>query len=324
MPKKKILITGCAGFIGYHLTIKLLKNKNYLIEGLDNINNYYDVSLKKIRLRELKKYENFKFYKNDLKSYKTLKKIFKDAKYEIIINLAAQAGVRYSITNPDAYFDSNINGFYNILKLSTEFKIKHLLFASTSSVYGNSDKFPLTEDLKTDSPKSFYSASKKVNEIMAYSFSSIYKLPITGLRFFTVYGNLGRPDMALFKFSKAIKKNKKFQLFNKGDHYRDFTHVDDVTIAISKIINQPPSSKVPYDVFNICKSKSIFIKDVVKKIELFYNKKAKIINLPLQQGDVKKTLGSSKKLQNKIKYKPKKNFNDGLLEFLKWHRDFNG
>ena len=211
-----LLVTGCSGFIGFHLTKKLLEKKNNIIYGIDNLNSYYDLKLKKDRLKILKNYKNFKFSKEDITNKKSLKKIFQKYKFKIVINLAAQAGVRYSIDNPNTYFSSNVVGFYNILDLCQKFKINHLLYASTSSVYGSANSFPLNENMNTDKPLSFYSATKKTNEVMAYSYSSIYKLRTTGLRFFTVYGPYGRPDMSLFKFVKNILLNRPIKVFNKG------------------------------------------------------------------------------------------------------------
>ena len=252
-------------------------------------------------------------------SSKKLENLFLKFCFDYVINLAAQAGVRYSIKNPDAYFDSNIQGFYNILKLSNKFKIQHLIFASTSSVYGESKKFPIVESDNTDEPKSFYSASKKINEMMAYSFSSIHNLKITGLRFFTVYGTFGRPDMAIFKFSKAIINNKKFDLYNNGDHYRDFTHVEDVVSSIEKLINKASNKTTPYRILNICKSSTVKLSKVVKLIENYYGKKAKYNSLPIQVGDVHKTFGSNKNLYSITKLKPSVKFEDGLKDFLNWH-----
>ena len=239
MKKKKenILITGCAGFIGFHLSNTLIKSNKYNVYGIDNLNNYYSKKLKNHRLNILKKNKNFfKFSKADISNKTKLSSIFKKHKFHIVINLAAQAGVRYSIENPETYYKSNINGFFNILNCSLEQKVSHLLFASTSSVYGNTNKFPITENFTTDKPLSFYAATKKCNEVMAYSYSNIYKMPITAMRFFTVYGPLGRPDMSLFKFTKLIKENKKIDLFNNGNHVRDFTYVDDIVDGIYSLI----------------------------------------------------------------------------------------
>ena len=229
----KILITGCAGFIGYHLCKKLLKNNN-IVFGIDNLNNYYDLKLKKDRLKNLKN-KKFLFYKIDIKNKKKLLKFVKIKKIDVIYHLAAQAGVRYSIFNPETYFDNNLKGFFNILETCRENKIKHLIFASTSSVYGKKEKFPAKETDNTDQPLSFYAASKKCNEIMAYSYSKIYNLKCTGVRFFTVYGPYGRPDMALYKFTKSIINRKKVNLFNKGHHTRDFTYIDDVVHFLVKM-----------------------------------------------------------------------------------------
>ena len=228
----KILITGCAGFIGYHLSKKLSLN-NDKIFGIDNLNNYYDVDLKKKRLNNLSS-KNFSFSKIDIKDYKNLKKFFKKNRFDIVYHLAAQAGVRYSIFNPETYFENNLKGFFNILECCREFKIKNLIFASTSSVYGKQKKFPLKEKYLTDKPLSFYAATKKCNEIMAYSYSQIYNLKCTALRFFTVFGPFGRPDMALYKFSNSIVKNKNLELYNSGNHTRDFTYIDDVIIYLER------------------------------------------------------------------------------------------
>ena len=231
----KILVTGCAGFIGYHLCLKLLEKNKHKVYGLDNISNYYDVKLKNSRLKNLKEHPNkFYFHKIDIANFNKLKNNFKKNNYDYVIHLAAQAGVRASIQKPSQYVRSNLTGFFNILEISKIFKIKHLVFASTSSVYGSTKKFPLSEDNNTDKPLSFYAATKKSNELMAYSYSNIHKLPCTGLRLFTVYGPYGRPDMSLFKFTKAIFNSNKIDLFNRGDHVRDFTYIDDVVYTPAK------------------------------------------------------------------------------------------
>ena len=319
----KILITGTAGFIGFHLSKKLLKDKNTVF-GFDNLNNYYDVDIKKDRIKDLKKYKNFNFAKISLSQKDKINKIIKDNNIKFIIHLAAQAGVRYSIENPSSYFKSNLEGFFNILEISKENKIKHLIFASTSSVYGNNSKFPLTENMNTDKPLSFYAATKKSNEIMAYSYSNIYRIPTTALRFFTVYGPFGRPDMSLFKFTKSILSNQKINLFNSGNHTRDFTYVDDIVEGISGIINKPSKELIPYNCFNIGGGKPNKLKLFLKNIENNLNKKAKIKNLPLQLGDVKKTHSSINKLHKYSSYQPKTNIKKGIKNFINWYKKYYG
>ena len=314
----KILITGTAGFIGYHLSLNLLKLK-FQVYGIDNLNNYYSNIIKKNRLKELKKNNNFIFYKTDLKNKKKIENIVYKNKIKIIVHLAAQAGVRYSIDKPEKYFESNISGFFNILEICRSCKIKHLIFASTSSVYGNNKKFPLSENFNTDKPLSFYAASKKTNEVMAYSYSNIYKIPITGLRFFTVYGPFGRPDMSLFKFTKATLENKEIQLFNSGNHIRDFTYVDDIVAAIINLIKKPSKSNIPYNIFNIGSSNPQTLKKFINIIEKNLQKKVKFRNLPLQKGDVIKTHANTNNLKKHIKYKPKVNIEEGVLKFIKWY-----
>jgi UDP-glucuronate 4-epimerase len=319
--KKSFLITGCAGFIGFHLSKLLLKKTNSIIVGVDNINNYYDQKLKNLRLNNLREYRNFKFYKCDLNSKKLLN-IFKKYKFDIVINLAAQAGVRYSIKNPSLYFSSNISGFYKILEYCRLYKVKHLIFASTSSVYGNSKKFPIKENDSTDKQISFYAASKKTNETMAHSYSAIYSMQTTALRFFTVYGPFGRPDMSLYKFTKNMIENKKINVFNYGKHIRDFTYIDDVCTSIFKLLNKKNKNKIPFNVFNVAssspKSLNFFIKIIEKKLLIKSNK----IFLPLQKGDIYKTFASNKKLYNFIKFKPKTSFEIGIENFINWYKSY--
>jgi len=317
----KILITGVAGFIGFHLAEKLLKLK-YEVYGIDNLNNYYDIELKKNRLKKFKENKNFKFYFSSLSEKSKLNNIVKKNKIKYIVNLAAQAGVRYSIDNPEQYFKSNIEGFFNILEISKNNKIKHLIYASTSSVYGDNKKFPLEEKSQTDKPLSFYAASKKTNEVMAYSYSHIYKIPTTGLRFFTVYGPFGRPDMALFKFTKSILSNKYLSLFNNGNHIRDFTYIDDITDGIMLLIKKPSKKSVPYNIFNIGSNSPKPLKEFIKKIEFFLKQKSKTRNLPLQLGDIKKTHASIDALSKYIKYKPKYNINIGIKHFIDWYKSY--
>ena len=313
----KILVTGCAGFIGFHLVIKLLKKK-FEVYGVDNINNYYDVKLKKSRLLILAEFDNFKFNKFDLIDKTKLNNLIKKNKIKYIVHLAAQAGVRYSIQNPDSYFKNNLEVFFNVIEVSRKNNINHLVFASTSSVYGENKKFPLNEIDNTDKPISFYAATKKSNEVLAHSYSYIYKLPCTALRFFTVYGPYGRPDMALFKFTKNILENKKIELFNNGNHFRDFTYIDDIINGISSIIQKPKKNKVPFNIFNIGNGKSRKLKDYLFIIEKHLNKKAKIKNMPLQQGDIIKTHSDIKSLSNFSGYLAKTDIEEGIAKFADW------
>ncbi len=317
----KILITGAAGFIGFHLSKKLLDNKCE-VYGIDNLNSYYDVELKKNRIKILKKIKNFHFFKIDLRHKNKIDTVLKKNNIKYIVHLAAQAGVRHSIKFPEDYFKSNMEGFFNILDLSRKFKIKHLVFASTSSVYGNNTKFPLKESSNTDKPLSFYAATKKSNEIMAYSYANIYNLPVTSLRFFTVYGPFGRPDMALFKFTKLILQNKKIQLFNSGNHFRDFTYIGDIIEGIIGLISKPSKNEIPYNCFNIGGGKSHKLIDFLDEIEINLNKKAKIKNFPLQTGDVKKTHASISKLKDYSFYNPKIDINTGVKKFIDWYIDY--
>lgn len=315
-----ILITGCAGFIGFHLSSELVSK--YKIIGIDNLNNYYDPELKKNRLKILKNKRNFSFYKIDLLNYKKINQIIKKNKIKYIIHLAAQAGVRHSINNPGAYFKSNIEGFFNILELSKVNKIKHLVFASTSSVYGDNKNFPLKENSNTDTPLSFYAASKKSNEVMAYSYSNIYKIPCTAVRFFTVYGPFGRPDMSLFKFTNKIIKNQYINLYNRGNHERDFTYIDDIVDGIAAVVNKIPKNKIPYKVYNIGNGKPRKLIDYLNIIEKFLNKKSKVKKLPLQAGDIVKTHADVNLLKKDVGYKPKTTIEEGIKKFLDWYVEY--
>jgi UDP-glucuronate 4-epimerase len=318
----KILITGCAGFIGFHLANLLCKNFSYKVYGIDNLNNYYDIKLKTDRIKILKENNNFLFKKINIANKNKLLDNFKKNKYDCVINLAAQAGVRNSITNPDQYVESNLIGFYNILEASKTYKIKHLLTASTSSVYGLNRKFPLKEDFNTDFPLSFYAATKKSNEVMAYSYSNIFKLPITVMRFFTVYGPYGRPDMALFKFTKGISNKTKIDVFNNGKHVRDFTYIDDVTHSIELLIKKPPKNLIPYEIYNISSSNPEKLGFFIKLIEKNLNVKGRLNYKDLQKGDVIKTFGSNKKIVNKIKFKPVTKINEGIKKFIIWYKKY--
>jgi UDP-glucuronate 4-epimerase len=318
----RILVTGCAGFIGFNLCLKLLKEKKYLILGIDNLNSYYDPKLKKKRLKILSTNNNFKFSKIDIANQKKLFNELKNKKIEVVVNLAAQAGVRYSITNPEAYFNSNLKGFFNILELSRVKKIQHLIFASTSSVYGDNKKFPTKESFNTDLPLSFYAATKKSNEVMAHSYSEIYKLKCTGLRFFTVYGPYGRPDMSLFKFTKAIFENKTIDLFNSGNHTRDFTFVDDIVESIKKIIENKKNNKKIYNIYKIGNGRPVNLKTLIKILEKFTGKQLKYRNLDIQKGDVIKTHADISKLIKEIDYEPQTKIEHGIKSFLDWYKGF--
>ena len=319
----KILVTGCAGFIGYHLVLSLLSSTNHEIIGIDNINNYYDTKLKKRRLKILNKELKFKFYKIDLKNKNILNNNFKKNKYDIVVNLAAQAGVRLSIKKPQNYFDSNILGFFNIIEASNLIKVKHFVFASTSSVYGNSNEFPLKESTSTDKPLSFYAATKKCNEIIAYSYSNIFKLPCTGLRFFTVYGPFGRPDMSLYKFTKSILLNQSLELFNYGKHERDFTFIDDVVNYIIKLIFIYPKKRIPYEIYNVGSNDPIKLKIFLKYIEKSLNKKAKVTYKKLQRGDVYKTHADNSSIIKKTKFLFNTNLNVGIAKFHDWYKSYH-
>ena len=318
----KILVTGCAGFIGFHTCLGLLKNKKNKIYGIDNVNSYYDKKLKNSRLKILSKYKNFYFQKIDISNKKIITNYLNQYKHSYIIHLAAQAGVRYSFDNPDEYFNSNIKGFYNILEAIKLLKIKHFIFASTSSVYGDSNKTPFKEDDLTDKPVSFYAASKKINEVMSYPYAKNYELPITSLRFFTVYGPFGRPDMALFKFVKNILSNKPIDLFNKGDHSRDFTYIDDVVNSILKVIQKPPKFKIPYRILNIGSNNPKKLNYFISLIENKLNKKAKKNKIKFQIGDVKSTHANISNLKKLINYKPSTNILNGINEFVNWYKKF--
>lgn len=320
--QKGILITGCAGFIGYHVANKLISISKYKIIGIDNINNYYDVDLKKSRLKKLFSLKNFKFFRININNKKKISELCKQFNIIYIINLAAQAGVRYSNENPSVYFDSNLKGFFNILEISRENNIKHLITASSSSVYGNQKKFPIKESSNTDNPLSFYAATKKSNEIMSHSYSNIYKIPITCLRIFTAYGPYGRPDMALFEFTKNILKRKKIKVFNKGNHERDFTHIDFIVDSIIGLISKPPKKNVPFEIYNLANSEPQKLKYFIDLIESGLKIKAKKMYLPIQKGDVVKTYASNSKLLKILKINKSFSLRQGIDQFLSWYKNF--
>lgn len=323
-----ILITGCSGFIGYFLTKKLLES-NYKVIGIDNLNSYYDVKLKKARLDNLlslKNSKNFMFYKIDIASKASLNRIFKENNIKIVVNLAAQAGVRYSIENPEAYIKSNIIGFFNILESCRHFECKKLVYASSSSVYGNNSKIPFSEEANTDNPISLYAATKKANEVMAESYKNLYAIEAIGLRFFTVYGPMGRPDMAYFKFTKSILDDEPISVYNNGNLKRDFTFIDDVIEALEKIINsminQSNNSKASHKIYNIGNNNPQTLKRFIRILENHCNKKAKKLLVPNQLGDVHKTYADISRASSHFDYKPKTSLDEGLKIFVDWYKNF--
>ena len=337
-----ILITGSSGFIGYHLTKKLLKSKKNVI-GIDNLNSYYDINLKKARLEELYKISkiekvDFTFFREDIENYKKVETIFKTHKPKKVVNLAAQAGVRYSLENPSAYIKANLEGFGNIIELSRQYSIEHLVFASSSSVYGGNQKLPFCENDNVDHPVSLYAATKKANELIAHSYSHLYNLPVTGLRFFTVYGPWGRPDMALFLFTKAILNNEEINIYNHGKMTRDFTYIDDIVESLSRIIDKTPESDknfnymtpnpstswAPYKVFNIGNSNPTQLLDYIEAIEKATGLKAKRKYLPMQPGDVENTSADTHSLEDWINFKPNTSIEKGVTEFVSWYKSFYG
>ncbi len=329
------MVTGSAGFIGSVVSIKLLERGDDVI-GIDNHNNYYDPKLKDARSERLKKKSNYKHYKIDLKDQHSLDEIFKKHKIQKVVNLAAQAGVRYSMENPLAYINSNIVGFIHILENCRKHKVEHLVYASTSSVYGANTKMPFSEHDSANHPLSVYSASKKSNELMAHVYSFLYQLPTTGLRFFTVYGPWGRPDMALFKFTKNIIEEKPIDVFNYGKHTRDFTYIDDIVEGIIRTLDNPATinvnwnsnqpdpatSKAPWRIYNIGNNKSVQLMDYINALEITLKKKAIINFLPLQLGDVPDTFANTDNLKEKFDYKPNTPVLDGIRYFVKWYRDY--
>ena len=332
---KKITVTGSAGFIGSALCLKLLERGEKVV-GIDNHNDYYDPRLKELRLERLEKFSNYKHYRTDLNDQNGLKEIFKNHKPEIVVNLAAQAGVRYSMENPLAYIFSNIVGFANILENCRNYNIEHLVYASTSSIYGANTKMPFSEHHSANHPLSLYAASKKSNELMAHTYSYLYKLPTTGLRFFTVYGPWGRPDMALFKFTKKILNNEPIDVFNFGNHTRDFTYIDDIVNGVIKTIDNPSvsdlnwnsnnpnpaSSKAPWSIYNIGNNKPVKLMDYIHALEVSLGKKAKINYLPLQPGDVPDTYADVSNLKKKFDYKPSTSVANGVSNFVNWYKEF--
>jgi UDP-glucuronate 4-epimerase len=335
----KILITGTAGFIGYHLAKKFIERGDTVV-GIDNINDYYDVELKYARLadsgisRDAEQWhypvqssscEDYTFIRMNLEDREELNTLFEKEKFDVVCNLAAQAGVRYSIENPHAYINSNIVGFTNILEACRNNNIQHLVYASSSSVYGNSDKMPLSVSDRVDNPISLYAATKKSNELMAHTYSHLFGIPTTGLRFFTVYGPWGRPDMAPILFANAITQGKPIKVFNKGNLERDFTYVDDIVNGIAKIVEQQDTNNdqtVNYQIHNIGNGNPIKLMDFIETIENEFGKKAEKIMMPMQPGDVYKTFADVSALKEKFNYAPNTSLQTGIAEFIKWYKAF--
>ena len=321
---KRYLITGGAGFIGFFLS-KALLEKGAQVIGLDNMNDYYEVSLKEVRLKILKEYPNYRFVKADLADKEIVFNVFKDFKPQIVVNLAAQAGVRYSIDNPDAYIQSDIVGFFNILEACRYYPVEHLVFASSSSVYGGNKKVPFSVEDQVDKPVSLYAATKKSNELMAYSYSKLYQIPLTGLRFFTVYGPMGRPDMAYFKFAKKIMADEPIQIYNNGDMLRDFTYIDDIVKGIENILCNPPSQDengAAYKIYNIGNNKPEKLMDYISVLEKCLGREAKKEYLPMQPGDVYETYADVQDLMEDYGFKPSTTIEEGLSRFAEWFLNY--
>lgn len=331
----KILITGAAGFVGFHLSRKLLDQSVEII-GIDNLNDYYNPTLKQSRLEILEKYDNFVFHKIDLKNQAAVNKIFENYRPEYVINLAAQAGVRYSIENPHAYIDSNLIGFINILEACRNYPVKHLLYASSSSVYGGNKIAPFSTNHNVDHPVSLYAATKKSNELMAHTYSHLYNIPTTGLRFFTVYGPYGRPDMAYFSFTKDILAGNPIKVFNHGKMERDFTYIDDIVEGIEKLVDIIPvanknwdesrndlsESFAPYKIYNIGNNSPVPLMRFINSIEAALGKEAEKIYIDMQPGDVLRTYADVSDLERDINFKPSTSIENGVLRFVEWYKEY--
>jgi len=331
----KVLVTGSAGFIGSELSIKLLSRGDKVI-GIDNHNNYYDTKLKEARLARQINHPNYQHIRMDIEDGKLVEKLFNEHQFEGVVNLAAQAGVRYSIENPLAYINTNIVGFGHILEGCRHSNVKHLVYASSSSVYGSNAKMPFSVHDNVDHPLSLYAASKKANELMAHTYSNLYDLPTTGLRFFTVYGPWGRPDMALFKFTKAILAGEKIEVFNYGKHRRDFTYIDDIVEGVMRVLDKPAeanpdwsannpdsgTSQAPWRIYNIGNNSPVELMDYIDALETSLGKKAEKELLPLQPGDVPDTFADVDDLVKNFSYKPNTSIGDGVANFIKWYKGY--
>jgi UDP-glucuronate 4-epimerase len=333
--QKPVLVTGAAGFIGFHFARKLLE-EGLPVFGLDNLNDYYDPALKRSRLEILQGYPEFRFFRLDLCDRASIEALFRDHPIDIAVHLAAQAGVRYSLVNPHAYAETNIGGFLNILEGCRAAQVKHLLFASSSSVYGGNEKTPFSVKDNVDHPVSLYAATKKANELMAHTYAHLYGIPCTGLRFFTVYGPWGRPDMALFLFTRAILEGKPIDVFNHGRMKRDFTYIDDITGAMRLIIEKPAqpnpawnghspdpaTSTAPYRIYNIGNNEPVKLMDFIATLEECLGKKAELNLLPMQPGDVKETFADIEELSRHFGFRPKTSIREGIARFVEWYRAY--
>lgn len=331
----KLLVTGAAGFIGFHVCNRLLTD-GHEVYGMDDLNEYYEPSLKRARLASMEMYPNFKFQKMGLQEREAFMSWFTDLKPEIVIHLAAQAGVRYSVTNPYVYLDSNLAGFMNVLECCRANAVKHLVFASSSSVYGMNSIMPFSAEKPSDHPISLYAATKKANEMMAHAYSHLYNIPCTGLRFFTVYGPWGRPDMALFKFTKAILEGREIEVYGEGKQKRDFTYIDDIVDGVLMVADRPPtllpnwteselsSSKAPWRIYNIGNNKAVPLMEFINALEDALGKKAKMKMCPMQMGDVRETHADIGPMMREFGYNPKTDYKVGIRRFVEWYRKYYG
>jgi len=334
----KVLVTGGAGFIGFHLT-KALLTAGHDVSAIDNLNDYYDPALKRARLEEIRRFSTeyhlesaYSFVEMDLADRESMASLFRSTQFDVVVNLAAQAGVRYSIDHPDAYVDSNLVGFVNVLEGCRHSKVKHLVYASSSSVYGMNTKQPFSTTDRVDYPISLYAATKKANELMAHTYSHLFGLPTTGLRFFTVYGPFGRPDMAYFKFTKAILEGKSIDIYNHGEMKRDFTYIDDIVSGVMKIISVIPvpqqrpdtAAHAPYKVYNIGNNQPVTLRRFINALETSCGKKAIENSLPMQPGDVPVTFADVDELINDTGFKPSTTIEDGVASFVEWYKGFYG
>jgi UDP-glucuronate 4-epimerase len=331
----KILVTGAAGFIGYHVARRLLERGDAVI-GIDNLNDYYDPSLKDARLSLVRKFANFQFERVDIADRAAMEQLFASHRPQRVVNLAAQAGVRYSLTNPHAYTDSNITGFLNILEGCRHNDVEHLVYASSSSVYGANTQQPFSEHQNVDHPVSLYAATKKANELMAHTYAHLFGLPTTGLRFFTVYGPWGRPDMALFKFTRGILAGEPIPVFNEGRMVRDFTYIDDIAEGVVRVVDRvaapdpdwdssdpdPARSRAPYRVYNIGNNQPVELLEYIAVLEETLGKKAKMELLPMQPGDVPSTMADVSELQEAVGFRPSTSVRDGIAAFVTWYKDY--